>query len=137
MIRPVARLRFICGGMNKLPSHKRAQILYLLVEGNSMRATARIADVAFNSVDKLYMEHIVLQKETLPEDVQKIWDMFVQDTYARSPLVREHLRRFRDWYQPSLLKIIENVQPRPPTPRRWEVGDFLSPLFYACLARAP
>jgi len=42
--------------MNKLPSHKRAQILHLLVEGNSMRATARIADVAFNTVDKLFIE---------------------------------------------------------------------------------
>jgi hypothetical protein len=59
-----------------------------------------------------YMEHVVLQKETLPENVQKSWDVFVQDTYARSPLVREHLRRFKDWYQPSLLKLIENVAPR-------------------------
>jgi hypothetical protein len=42
--------------MNKLPSEKRAQILHLLVEGNSMRATARIADVAFNTVDKLFIE---------------------------------------------------------------------------------
>jgi IS1 family transposase len=42
--------------MNKLPSKKRAQILHLLVEGNSMRATARIADVAFNTVDKLFIE---------------------------------------------------------------------------------
>ena len=42
--------------MNKLPSAKRAQILHLLVEGNSMRATARIADVAFNTVDKLFIE---------------------------------------------------------------------------------
>jgi IS1 family transposase len=42
--------------MNKLLSYKRAQILHLLVEGNSMRATARIADVAFNTVDKLFIE---------------------------------------------------------------------------------
>jgi IS1 family transposase len=42
--------------MNKLPKDKRAQILHLLVEGNSMRATARIADVAFNTVDKLFIE---------------------------------------------------------------------------------
>jgi IS1 family transposase len=42
--------------MNKLPSHKRAQVLHLLVEGNSTRATARIADVAFNTVDKLFIE---------------------------------------------------------------------------------
>jgi IS1 family transposase len=47
---------FIFGSMNKLPSEKRTQILHLLVEGNSMHATARIADVAFNTVDKLFIE---------------------------------------------------------------------------------
>ncbi|OGW51480.1 MAG: transposase [Nitrospirae bacterium RBG_19FT_COMBO_58_9] len=43
-------------GMNKLNHDKRVQILNLLVEGNSMRATARIADVAFNTVAKLFIE---------------------------------------------------------------------------------
>jgi hypothetical protein len=33
------------GLMNKLPAAKRAQILHLQVEGSSMRAVARIADV--------------------------------------------------------------------------------------------
>lgn len=42
--------------MNKLTHDKRVQILNLLVEGNSMRATARIADVAFNTVAKLFIE---------------------------------------------------------------------------------
>ncbi len=42
--------------MNKLSHEKRVQILNLLVEGNSMRATARIADVAFNTVAKLFIE---------------------------------------------------------------------------------
>ncbi len=42
--------------MNKLSSAKRAQILHPLVEGNSMQAAARIADVAFNSVVKLLAE---------------------------------------------------------------------------------
>jgi len=32
--------------MNVLPIEKRAQILHLLVEGNAMRATSRIADVS-------------------------------------------------------------------------------------------
>jgi IS1 family transposase len=41
--------------MNKLNHEKRVQIINLLVEGNSMRATARIADVAFNSVAKLFI----------------------------------------------------------------------------------
>jgi IS1 family transposase len=39
--------------MNVLPIKKRAQILHLLVEGNSMRATSRIADVSINTVTKL------------------------------------------------------------------------------------
>lgn len=42
--------------MNKLSHEKRVQVLNLLVEGNSMRATARIADVAFNTVAKLFIE---------------------------------------------------------------------------------
>src|SRR5581483_1032138 len=44
------------GGMNKLTHEKRVQIINLLVKGNSMRATARIADVAFNSVKKLFID---------------------------------------------------------------------------------
>lgn len=42
--------------MNQLSHEKRVQIINLLVEGNSMRATARIADVAFNSVKKLFID---------------------------------------------------------------------------------
>jgi IS1 family transposase len=41
--------------MNQLSHEKRVQIIHLLVEGNSMRATARLADVAFNSVMKLFI----------------------------------------------------------------------------------
>ena len=39
--------------MNQLPIEKRVQILHLLVEGMSMRAVARVADVSRNTVDKL------------------------------------------------------------------------------------
>ncbi len=39
--------------MNRLDIKKRAQILHLLVEGNSLRATARICDISRNTVDKL------------------------------------------------------------------------------------
>src|ERR1022692_2700003 len=47
---------FYIMSMNKSSHEKRVQILNLLVEGNSMRATARIADVAFNTVAKLFIE---------------------------------------------------------------------------------
>ena len=39
--------------MNQLDKKKRAQILHMLVEGNSLRATARMAGVSRNTVDKL------------------------------------------------------------------------------------
>jgi IS1 family transposase len=39
--------------MNKLSREKQTQIISALVEGNSLRATARICDIAFNTVLKL------------------------------------------------------------------------------------
>jgi IS1 family transposase len=42
--------------MNKLPAAKRAQVLSMLCEGSSMQSTARVCDVAFNSVVKLLAE---------------------------------------------------------------------------------
>ena len=42
--------------MNKLSIEKRVQIINLLVEGNSIRATTRIADVSKNTVTKLLVE---------------------------------------------------------------------------------
>lgn len=42
--------------MNKLPIAKRTQIIQLLVEGMSLRATSRIADVSINTVTKLLVD---------------------------------------------------------------------------------
>jgi IS1 family transposase len=42
--------------MNKLNKDKQVQIIASLVEGNSLRATARMCDVAFNTVLKLLPE---------------------------------------------------------------------------------
>lgn len=42
--------------MNKLPIAKRAQILGLLVEGNSLRAASRLADCSINTVTKLLVD---------------------------------------------------------------------------------
>lgn len=43
-------------GMNRLPLTKRAQIIGLLVEGNSLRAASRLADVSINTVTKLLVD---------------------------------------------------------------------------------
>lgn len=42
--------------MNKLPTNKRAQIIGMLAEGNSLRATSRMADVSLTTVTKLLIE---------------------------------------------------------------------------------
>lgn len=42
--------------MNKLPAKARAQILSMLCEGTSMRATSRMADVSINTVSKLLID---------------------------------------------------------------------------------
>ena len=42
--------------MNKLNTEKRTQIISCLVEGNSLRATAIMCDVAFNAVLKFIPE---------------------------------------------------------------------------------
>lgn len=42
--------------MNRLPIAKRAEIVGMLVEGNSLRAVSRMADVSINTVTKLLVD---------------------------------------------------------------------------------
>jgi IS1 family transposase len=42
--------------MNRLPLSKRAELLGMLVEGNSLRATSRLGDVSINTVTKLLVD---------------------------------------------------------------------------------
>ena len=42
--------------MNKLPEHKRKQVLNMLVEGSSMRSISRVVGVSMNTVIKLLVD---------------------------------------------------------------------------------
>ena len=42
--------------MNKLPLHKRTQILHMMVEGSSMRSISRVVGVSINTVTKLLVQ---------------------------------------------------------------------------------
>src|SRR5947207_7661268 len=42
--------------MNRLPIERRAQLVGLLAEGNSLRAASRLADVSINTVTKLLLD---------------------------------------------------------------------------------
>lgn len=57
--------------MNRLPIAKRVQIITLLVEGNSLRSTSRIADVSINTVTKLLV--------SVGAACQKFHDSMVKD----------------------------------------------------------
>src|ERR1700730_550937 len=58
--------------MNRLPVEKRAAILGMLVEGNSLRATSRLADVSINTVTKLLVELGAACAEYHYENVRKV-----------------------------------------------------------------
>lgn len=55
MLERTSKRAYICY-MNKLSIEKRTQILTMLVEGNSLRATSRMADVSINTVTKLLVD---------------------------------------------------------------------------------
>ncbi|MCY4592817.1 MAG: IS1 family transposase [Alphaproteobacteria bacterium] len=75
--------------MNKLPLKTRSLILKMLCEGQSMRATARLADVSYNTVAKLLVDagkvcadlHDELVQDVTASRIQcdEVWSF----TYAR------------------------------------------------------
>ena len=84
--------------MNKLPAEKRAQILHLLVEGSSLRAISRVADVSINTVTKLlvdagtacaaFHDRRVLNLRCRLIQVDEVWSF----CYAKQKNVPEHKR---------------------------------------------
>ena len=58
--------------MNKLDTQTRSLIIRLLVEGNSIRATARIADVSKNTVNKLLVDTGKVCSEYHDEHVRNV-----------------------------------------------------------------
>ena len=61
--------------MNKLPIHKRTQILNMLVEGSSMRSISRVVDVSINTVTKLLVD--------AGEACQEFHNTAVREVHAR------------------------------------------------------
>lgn len=93
-LRKVSYLR----GMNKLPIEKRVQIINLLVEGNSLRSTSRIADVSINTVTKLlvdvgracqkFHDENVVMLNTKKAQVDEVWS-FVYAKEKNKPANKE------------------------------------------------
>src|ERR1017187_10916431 len=84
--------------MNRLPIAKRAQIIQMLVEGSSLRAISRMADVSINTVTKLlgevaeaaYLSHDQIVRNVRCRRIQcdEIW-CFVGAKAKNAPNARE------------------------------------------------
>ena len=83
---------------NRLSVEKRTEIIKSLVEGNSVRATSRIADVSFNSVLKLIPEIGVACQKYHDENVRNVASKRIQCDeiwsfiYAKEKNLPENLR---------------------------------------------
>jgi len=85
--------------MNRLSTAKRGQILALMTEGNSLRATSRLAGVSINTVSKLlvdagaactaYQDRVMRELPCAVMEVDEIWAF----CYAKQKNVPE---RFKD-----------------------------------------
>jgi IS1 family transposase len=64
--------------MNKLSTEKRAEILTMVCEGNSMRSTSRMADVSINTVSKLLVDAGLVCAAYHDENIQSLKSKRVQ-----------------------------------------------------------
>src|SRR5213592_4768494 len=84
--------------MNRLPLERRAAILGMLAEGNSLRSTSRMADVSINTVTKLlvdvgaaceeYQDKTVRELKCKTIQCDEIWSF----VYAKPKNLPEQLR---------------------------------------------
>lgn len=74
-----------------------------------------LADDAPNKVIILYatealvnfMEHVMLQKENLPDKQWEVWNRFIHTTFKTSVVVSKFIQDNRDWYSSELLMIAD------------------------------
>lgn len=84
--------------MNRLSLSARARIINLLVEGNSLRATSRIASVSINTVTKLLIDIGTACQQYHDEHVRQVASKRVQRdeiwsfVYANKKNVPEHMK---------------------------------------------
>ena len=100
------------GGMNKTPLKTRALFLNMLCEGQSMRATARLGEVSFNTVAKLLIDagkvcadlHDELVQDVTASRIQcdEIWSFTYakQKNVATARAAPEGSRRYLDVDRP-------------------------------------
>ena len=57
-----------------------------------------------------FLEHIVLQRASLPHELKRAWMLYVHDHCRSSCVVREFVSVHRDWYADAFLEFIDAGQ---------------------------
>jgi hypothetical protein len=61
-----------------------------------------------------YFDTYCLQKGMLKQMYSEpAWECYIKDYFRRSPLLREHVKEFHDWYTPDLLNLLRQLDGRP------------------------
>src|SRR5216117_2142576 len=97
----------IASPMNKLSTDRRAALISSLVEGNSVRATARMTDTSFNCVLRFVVDIGKVCQSYLDEHMRNLpcrrlqADEIWQFCYAKDKNVPEAMRRERSITRPN------------------------------------
>ena len=57
-----------------------------------------------------FMEHLILQKENLPEKQWEVWKRFIYTTFKSSIIIRVFIQDHREWYSNDLLAIADECK---------------------------
>lgn len=57
-----------------------------------------------------FMEHLSLQKKSLPLSQWLVWDRYIRGACIDSIVLRHFIDDHRSWYSPELLSIIDGLQ---------------------------
>jgi hypothetical protein len=76
-------------------------------------APARTKILCYAEIMANFLEHVVLQRPSLPAASRDAWMRYVRDHYSASRVVRDFVSEHRDWYAGAFLNFIEAGPEKP------------------------
>jgi hypothetical protein len=72
----------------------------------------RVKVLCFAEIMANFLEHIFLQKPSLPVSSQEAWMCYIHDHYLTSHVVREFMAEHRRWYAAAFMQFIDALPTR-------------------------
>ena len=57
-----------------------------------------------------FMEHLILQKDNLPDKQWEVWKRFIYTTFKSSIVLRDFIQDNREWYSSELLAVADECK---------------------------